>query len=75
MFYEMITLGQQNDQIAAEMAELGRRTRTQLADELNKKVRSGAIVLKHRRRDGSAVHCSHWRTGSRYGGSSSPSST
>ena len=45
MFYEMITLGQQNDQIAAEMAELGRRTRTQLAEELDTKARAGDIVL------------------------------
>ena len=45
MFYEMITLAQQNEQIAAGMADLGLRTRTQLAEELAKKVQAGDVVL------------------------------
>ena len=45
MFYELITLAQQNDEIAAEMAELGLRTRTQLADELRAKQEAGDITL------------------------------
>ena len=35
MFYEMLTLAQRNDEIAAELAELGRRTRSHLAEALS----------------------------------------
>ena len=45
MFYELITLAQQNDEIAAEMSELGVRTRTRLADGLRAKEDAGAITL------------------------------
>jgi AcrR family transcriptional regulator len=45
MFYELITLAQQNDEIAAEMAELGRGTRSRLAEELRAKQDAGVIEL------------------------------
>jgi AcrR family transcriptional regulator len=45
MFYELITLAQQNDEIAVEMAELGLRIRAQLADELRAKQDAGVIEL------------------------------
>jgi AcrR family transcriptional regulator len=45
MFNELITLAQQNDEIAAEMAELGRRTREHLAAELRAKQDAGAVRL------------------------------
>jgi AcrR family transcriptional regulator len=46
MFYEMMTLGQRNDEIAAEMSELGRRTRTHLADALAIKSEAGVLELR-----------------------------
>lgn len=46
MFYEMMTLGQRNGEIAAEMAELGRRTRAHLADALASKTRAGVLSLQ-----------------------------
>ncbi|MHB8691850.1 MAG: TetR/AcrR family transcriptional regulator [Solirubrobacteraceae bacterium] len=45
MFYELITLAQQNDEIAAEIAELGRSTRSRLAEELRAKQDAGVIEL------------------------------
>lgn len=45
MFYEMITLAHQNPQIAVEMASLGQRVRSQLAEELGGKVAAGEITL------------------------------
>ena len=45
MFYELITLAQQNDEIAAGMAELGRRTRSHLADQLRARQDAGAVRL------------------------------
>lgn len=46
MFYEMMTLGERNEEIAAEMAELGRRTRTHLADALAAKSEAGVLELR-----------------------------
>ena len=45
MFYEMTTLGQRNEEIAAELAELGRRTRAHLADALRAKSDAGVLEL------------------------------
>jgi AcrR family transcriptional regulator len=45
MFYELITLAQQNEEIATEMVELGRRTRTHLAEQLRAKQDAGAVQL------------------------------
>ena len=45
MFYEMTTLGQRNEEIAAELAELGRRTRAHLADALRAKSEAGVLEL------------------------------
>ncbi|MBV9310545.1 MAG: TetR family transcriptional regulator [Solirubrobacterales bacterium] len=46
MFYEMLTLAQRNEDIAAELAELGRRTREQLAGALRAKSEAGVISLR-----------------------------
>jgi AcrR family transcriptional regulator len=46
MTYEMLTLAQQTDEIAAEVAELGRRTRSHLADALERKQRTGVLSLR-----------------------------
>ena len=46
MIYEMLTLAQRNDEIAAELAELGRRTRAHLADALERKRDSGVLALR-----------------------------
>ena len=46
MFFEMMMLGQRNDEIAAEMAELARRIRTHLADALRSKSRAGVLELR-----------------------------
>src|SRR5436309_15461602 len=43
MFYEMLNLGQRNAQIAAELTELGRRTRSHLADALPGKRAAGVL--------------------------------
>jgi AcrR family transcriptional regulator len=45
MFYEMLTLSQRNDDISAEMAELGRRTRGHLAQALRAKSEAGVVHL------------------------------
>ena len=45
-FLEMVSLAQRNDDIAAELAELGRRTRTHLADALLAKSRAGVFELR-----------------------------
>jgi len=45
MFYEMLTLSQRNDEIAAEMGELGRRTRAHLAQALRAKGEAGVLHL------------------------------
>ncbi len=46
MFYEMLTLAQRNDEIAAELAELGRRMRSHLADALRAKAEAGVLDLR-----------------------------
>jgi AcrR family transcriptional regulator len=46
MIYEMLTLAQRNDEIAAELAELGRRTRAHLTDALERKRDSGVLALR-----------------------------
>jgi len=46
MIYEMLTLAQRNDEIAAELAELGRRTRSHLSDALESKRDSGVLALR-----------------------------
>jgi AcrR family transcriptional regulator len=46
MFFEMISLAQRNEDIAKELAELGRRTRTHLADALAAKSRAGVLELR-----------------------------
>jgi AcrR family transcriptional regulator len=46
MFYEIATLAQRNEEIAAELAELGRRTRSQLADALQAKSEAGVLQLR-----------------------------
>jgi AcrR family transcriptional regulator len=43
MFFEVITLAQRNEEIAAELAELGRRMRTLLAGVLRSKADAGVI--------------------------------
>jgi AcrR family transcriptional regulator len=46
MFFEMMMLGQRNDEISAEMAELARRIRTHMADALRAKGRAGVLELR-----------------------------
>jgi AcrR family transcriptional regulator len=45
-FYELLTLGQRNPEIAAELAELSRRTRTRLADALRAGSEAGKFKLR-----------------------------
>jgi AcrR family transcriptional regulator len=46
MFYEMLTLAQRNAEIAAELAELGRRTRQHMAAALRAKSEAGVLRLR-----------------------------
>jgi AcrR family transcriptional regulator len=46
MFYEMISLGQRNEEIAAELAELARRLRTHMAAALLAKSEAGVLELR-----------------------------
>jgi AcrR family transcriptional regulator len=46
MFYEIMTLGHRNDEIGAELAELGRRTRAHLTGALQAKAAAGVIRLR-----------------------------
>jgi AcrR family transcriptional regulator len=46
MFFEMMMLGQRNDEIATEMAELARRIRTHMAHALRAKSRAGVLELR-----------------------------
>jgi AcrR family transcriptional regulator len=46
MFYEMLTLAQRNAPIAAELTELGRRTRSHLAEALRSKSAAGVLSLR-----------------------------
>jgi AcrR family transcriptional regulator len=45
-FYELLTLGQRNAEIAAELAELARRTRTRLAEALRAGSDAGTFALR-----------------------------
>src|SRR6201995_1800089 len=45
-FYELLTLGQRNAEIAAELAELARRTRTRLAQALGAGREAGKFELR-----------------------------
>ncbi len=45
MLYEMLTLAQRNEEIAAELAVLGRRTRGHLSDALARKREEGVLAL------------------------------
>ena len=46
MIYEMLTLAQRNEEIAAELAELGRRVRSHTADTLRAKSEAGIVSLR-----------------------------
>jgi AcrR family transcriptional regulator len=46
MIYEMLTLAQRNEEIAAELALLGRRTRSHLGDALERKRAGGVLSLR-----------------------------
>ncbi len=46
MFYEMLTLAQRHDEIATELAQLGRRTREAFASALEAKSRAGVLSLR-----------------------------
>jgi AcrR family transcriptional regulator len=46
MLYEMLTLAQRNEEIAAELAILGRRTRSHLSDALERKRETGVLALR-----------------------------
>ncbi len=46
MIYEMLTLAQRNEEIAAELTELGRRTRSHLAAALEHKRAAGVLALR-----------------------------
>jgi AcrR family transcriptional regulator len=46
MFYEIMLLGQRGDEIAIELAELARRTRTHLAEALRAKSEAGVLELR-----------------------------
>ncbi len=46
MFYELITVGQRNEEIASELAQLGRRTRSHMADLLREKSEAGVVALR-----------------------------
>jgi hypothetical protein len=46
MIYEMLTLAQRNEEIAAELAELGRRTRAHLGEALERKRAAGVLALR-----------------------------
>ena len=46
MIYEMLTLAQRNDEIAAQLAELGRRTRSHLAEALERKQDTDVLSLR-----------------------------
>jgi len=46
MIYEMLTLAQRNEEIAAQLGELGRRTRSHLAGALERKQDTGVLSLR-----------------------------
>ncbi len=46
MMFEMVTLAQRNEEIAAQLADLGRLLRTHIAEALREKARAGALELR-----------------------------
>jgi AcrR family transcriptional regulator len=46
MLYEMLTLAQRNDEIATELANLGRLTRSHMSDALARKRETGVLALR-----------------------------
>jgi AcrR family transcriptional regulator len=46
MFYEVLTLAQRNEEIAAQLADLGRRMRGHIAEALRDKARAGVLELR-----------------------------
>jgi AcrR family transcriptional regulator len=46
MIYDMLTLAQRNDEIGAQLAELGRRVRSHLAGALERKQDTGVLSLR-----------------------------
>lgn len=46
MYYELLTLAQRNEEIAIEIAELGRRLRSHMADALRAKSQAAVIELR-----------------------------
>ena len=46
IYYELMTLAQRNDEIAVELAELGRRTRSHMAQALRAKADAGVLELQ-----------------------------
>jgi hypothetical protein len=46
MMFEMVTLAQRNEEIAAQLADLGRLLRTHIAEALREKAQSGALELR-----------------------------
>jgi AcrR family transcriptional regulator len=46
MLYEMLTLAQRNEEIGAELASLGRRTREHLSEALARKREGGVLALR-----------------------------
>jgi AcrR family transcriptional regulator len=46
MFFETVTLAQRNDEIAAQLAELGVTARTFVADALRRKAQAGVLELR-----------------------------
>jgi AcrR family transcriptional regulator len=46
MMFEMVTLAQRNEEIAAQLADLGRLLRTHIAEALREKAQAGALELR-----------------------------
>jgi AcrR family transcriptional regulator len=46
MFFEVLTLAQRNPDIAAQLADVGKRMRTDLADALRERAEAGALTLR-----------------------------
>jgi AcrR family transcriptional regulator len=46
MMFEMVTLAQRNEEIAGQLADLGRLLRTHIAEALREKARAGALGLR-----------------------------
>jgi AcrR family transcriptional regulator len=46
MMFEMVTLAQRNEEIAAQLEDLGRRLRTHIAEALREKAQAGVLELR-----------------------------